>query len=58
MSIDEALDGDVIHLTGDGTVGGGGSAAGARRACVSDSIEAGTFGGIRKCIISSLSETH
>lgn len=53
MSTEEE-DGGVIHLIGDGVAGAGGSVAGARSVWVAVKMTGGKFGGMTKCIFSSL----
>ena len=46
--------GTDTHLTGEGTAGAGGRLAGESACCVAVSTGAGKFGGMRKCMWSSL----
>lgn len=48
VSIDHRFEAGVIHLSVEAFTGGGGSAIGAKAACVSAMIAEGTFGGIMK----------
>jgi len=54
VSRDHELEGGVVHFTGEGVLGAGGSVVGANIDCVSDSTAESTLGGIIKCIVSSL----
>ena len=54
MSSDHVFDDGVVHFTGEGDAGAGGSVVGARTLCVRDKIALSILGGIMKCMVSSL----
>jgi hypothetical protein len=53
LSDDHDVDGEVVHLTDEGVLGGA-TPSGARIDCVSDSTAGSTLEGMIKCIASSL----
>ena len=53
-SDDDWAAGTDVHLTAEGTEGAGGRLAGARAFCVAVSTGPGRFGGMMKCMWSSL----
>jgi hypothetical protein len=57
-SIEKEFEGDDVHLTGEGVVGGGGRVAGASTDSVSVSTAGGRLGGMRKCRHSLLSSSR